>query len=100
MILTIWGPLFIDFVKLSRTVGVSPTYILSIYTEHAGGDDQIVRDPVPCVEVPVDVSVEKGDICIVAADVTSGVLACHVVYQMAVWLLRMVMNTGYIHSSL
>ena len=73
MILTVWGPLFIDFVKLSRTAGVSPTYIPSIYTEHAGGDDQIVRDPVLRVEVPVDVSGERGDTGTVASDVTPGV---------------------------
>jgi len=56
-----WGPLFIDVVKLSRPVGVSPTYIPSIYTEHAGGDDQIIRDPVPGDNVPVDGSVENGN---------------------------------------
>jgi hypothetical protein len=71
VILTIWGPLFIDFVKLSCPVGVSPTYIPSIYTEHAGGDDQIIRDPVFWDTVTGDVSVEKG----VAADVTPGVRA-------------------------
>jgi len=68
-----WGPLFIDIVKLSRPVGVSPKYIPSIYTEHAGGDDQIIRDPVLWDNVPVDVSVEKGDRGGVAADVTPGV---------------------------
>jgi hypothetical protein len=68
-----WGPLFIDFVRLSRPVGVSPTYIPSIYTEHAGGDDHIIRDPVLRDKVPVDVSVEKGDRGRVAANVTPGV---------------------------
>jgi hypothetical protein len=75
VILTVWGPLFIDFVRLSRPVGVSPAYIPSIYTEHAGGDDQIVRDPVPRVEAPTDVSVRKGDMGIVAAGVIPGVSA-------------------------
>lgn len=75
MILTVWGPLFIDFVRLSRPVGVSPAYIPSIYTEHAGGDDQIVRDPVPRVETPTDVSVRKDDMGIVAAPVIPGVSA-------------------------
>ena len=68
-----WGPLFIDFVKLSRPVGVSPKYSPSIYTEHAGGDDQIVRDPVLWDIVTGDVSVEKGDTGSVTADVTPGV---------------------------
>jgi hypothetical protein len=75
VILTVWGPLVIDFVRLSRPVGVSPTYIPSIYTEHAGGDDQIVRDPVPRVEAPEDVSVKKGEIGSAAAVVTPGVWA-------------------------
>jgi len=70
-----WGPLPVDVVKLSRPVGVSPTYIPSIYTEHAGGDDQIIRDPVPGDNVPVDVSGEKGDTGRVAAGVTPGVWA-------------------------
>jgi hypothetical protein len=75
VILTVRGPLFTDFVKFSRPVGVSPTYIPSIYTEHAGGDDQIVRDPVLWIEAPVVGSVEIGDICIIAAEITPGVLA-------------------------
>ena len=61
MILTVWGPFLINFVKLSRPAGVSPTYIPSIYTEHAGGDDQTVRDPVLRGDVPGDVSVGSGD---------------------------------------
>ena len=72
MIFTVWGPIFIDFVKLSRPVGVSPAYIPSIYTEHAGGVDHIVRDPVLWVDVAVDVSVKRGGIGSVAADVTPG----------------------------
>ena len=70
-----WGPLSVDVVKLSRPVGVSPTYIPSIYTEHAGGDDQIIRDPVPGDNVPVDVPGEEGDRGRVAAGVTPGVRA-------------------------
>jgi NAD(P)H-dependent flavin oxidoreductase YrpB (nitropropane dioxygenase family) len=54
-------------------VGVSPTYIASIYTEHAGGDDQIIRDPVLWGNVPVEVSGGIGDRGGVAADVTPGV---------------------------
>jgi hypothetical protein len=50
-------------------MGVSPAYIPSIYTEHAGGEDQIVRDPVPWVEVPMDGSGKNG----VLPDVTVGV---------------------------
>jgi len=70
VILTVWGPFFIIVVKLSRP-GVSPTYIPSIYTEHAGGDDQIVRDPVLGVDAPGDVSgVRGGDRNIVAVEVT------------------------------
>ena len=69
MIFTVWGPLFNDFVKLSFPTGVSPAYIPSIYTEHAGGEDQIIRDPVPWVEVPGDVSGKNG----VLPDVTAGV---------------------------
>jgi len=60
-------------VKLSRPGGVSPTYIPSIYTEHAGGDDQIIRDPVPGDTIPVDVSGGKGERGGVAADVRPGV---------------------------
>ena len=70
MIFTVWGPIFIDFVKLSRPVGVSPAYIPSIYTEHAGGVDQIVRDPVLRVEAPGDGSVNRGDTGCVAAGVS------------------------------
>jgi hypothetical protein len=33
-------------VKLPQPGGVSPTYILSIYTEHAEGGHQMVSDPV------------------------------------------------------
>ena len=61
-----------DCVKLSLPGGVSPAYIPSIYTEHAGGVDQIVRDPVLRVEAPVAVSVKKGDTWSVAAGVTPG----------------------------
>jgi hypothetical protein len=61
-----------DCVKLSLPGGVSPAYIPSIYTEHAGGVDQIVRDPVLRVGAPVAVSVKKGDSRIVAADVIPG----------------------------
>ncbi len=61
-----------DCVKLSLPGGVSPAYIPSIYTEHAGGVDQIVRDPVLRVEAPGDVSVKKSDIGVVAAGVTPG----------------------------
>ena len=68
-----WGPLFTDVVKLSCPVGVSPTYIPSIYTEHAGGDDQITRDPVLWGNIPVEFSGEKGESGGVAADVTPGV---------------------------
>jgi hypothetical protein len=68
-----WGPLFTDVVKLSCPVGVSPKYIPSIYTEHAGGDDQIIRDPVLRGNVPVEVSGENGERGWVAAGVTPGV---------------------------
>jgi hypothetical protein len=64
-----------EMVKLSRPGGVSPTYIPSIETEHAGGDDQIIRDPVPGDSVPAGVSVEKGDTGRVAAGVTPGAWA-------------------------
>jgi hypothetical protein len=67
-----WGPLSSDIVKLSCTGGVSPTYTPSIETEHAGGDDQIIRDPVSWDNVPVVVSGEKGDGGRVAAGVTPG----------------------------
>ncbi len=67
-----WGPLSSDSVKLSCTGGVSPTYIPSIETEHAGGDDQIIRDPVPGDNVPGDVSGENGDGGRSAAGVTPG----------------------------
>jgi len=75
VILTVWGPLFTDVVKRSRPVGVSPAYIPSIYTEHAGGDDQMVRDAVLCVEAPAGVSVKKGDRGSAAAGATPGVWA-------------------------
>jgi hypothetical protein len=75
VILTVWGPFFINFVKLSRPGGVSPIYIPSIYTEHAGGDDQIVIDPVLWVDFPVGVSVVRGDMNIVAVEVTPCVWA-------------------------
>ena len=61
-----------DCVKPSLPGGVSPAYIPSIYTEHAGGVDQIVRDPVLRVEAPGDVSVKRGDVWSVAAGVTPG----------------------------
>ncbi|MGA2912591.1 MAG: hypothetical protein ABSE07_03650 [Methanoregula sp.] len=73
MILTVWGPLSVVVVKLSRPVGVSPAYIPSIYTEHAGGDDQIIRDPVLRDNVAGDVSGERGSGGGVAANVTPGV---------------------------
>jgi hypothetical protein len=44
-----------------------------MYTEHAGGDDQIVRDPVLMAEVAVDVSGKNGDTGTVASNVTPGV---------------------------
>ena len=75
MILTVWGPFFIIFVKLSRTAGVSPTYIPSIYTEHAGGDDQIVRDPVLWADAPGVVSTERGDVDSVVVGSAPGVRA-------------------------
>jgi hypothetical protein len=58
---TVWGPFFITFVKLSRPGDVSPAYIPSIYTEQAGGDDQIVRDPVVRADGTGDISGERGD---------------------------------------
>jgi hypothetical protein len=70
-----WGPLCIDVVRLPCPVGVSPTYIPSIETEHAGGDDQIMRDPVLWDTIPVDVSVGKGERGGVAANVTPDVWA-------------------------
>ena len=75
MILRVWGPFFITFVKLSRTAGVSPTYIPSIYTEHAGGDDQIVRDPVLWADATGDVSTERGDMNSVVVGTTPWVRA-------------------------
>lgn len=70
MIFTVWGPFLINFIKLSRPAGVSPTYMPSIYTEHAGGDDQMVRDPVLRVDALGDVSVGSGDMNSVVVEVT------------------------------
>jgi hypothetical protein len=70
VIFTVWGPIFNDFAKLSLPTGVSPTYIPSIYTEHADGKDQIVRDPMLWVVVPVDVSGKDGVLPDVTVDVT------------------------------
>lgn len=61
--------------KLPRTAGVSPTYIPSIYTDDAGGDDQITRDPLLRAGTPIGVSIERGDRERVAAGVTLSVRA-------------------------
>jgi hypothetical protein len=97
VIFTVWGPLFTDFVKLSLPRGVSPTYIPSIYTEHAGGEDQIVRDPVLWVEVPVDVSGKDGVLPNVTVDFIIGVCIGITLDVLGGGMFRSVVDELFIH---
>jgi hypothetical protein len=72
---TAWGPALSVFVKLPCTAGVSPAYLPSIYTDDAGGDDQIIRDPVLREGTRTVVSVGDGDRNGVVAVVTLSIRA-------------------------